>query len=128
LLKAPRLIEFNSNIEPRGNLSFTEGIKEVPFEIKRVYWLYDVPEYQHRGGHAHRTSEQVIICTKGLIEVHLESQEGEQLTFKLDAPKFGLYIPPYWWGTMLFVENAIMIGLASDNFSEDDYIRNKSDF
>lgn len=127
-MKAPRLIEFKSKIEPRGNLSFTEGIEEVPFDIKRVYWLYDVPEGQQRGGHAHKTSEQVIVCTKGQIKVHLESKEGEELDFVLDTAGVGLYIPPFWWGKMLFLEQAIMIGLASDDFSEEDYIRTKSDF
>jgi dTDP-4-dehydrorhamnose 3,5-epimerase-like enzyme len=127
-VKAPRLIEFKSKIEPRGNLSFTEGIEAVPFDIKRVYWLYNVPENQQRGGHAHKSSEQVIICTKGQIKISLESQKGEELNFVLDRPRIGLYIPPLWWGKMLFLEDAIMIGLASDDFSEEDYIRNKSDF
>lgn len=127
-MKAPRLIEFITKLEPRGNLSFTEGLKDVPFKIKRLYWLYDVPDDQERGGHAHKSSEQVIICTKGQIEVQLESREGQKLAFSLDSPKIGLYIPPFWWGKMLFLQDAIMIGLASDDFSEADYIRKKSDF
>lgn len=127
-MKTPRLIEFQSKVDPRGNLSFTQGVIGVPFEIKRVYWLYDVPEAQQRGGHAHKSSKQVIVCTKGQIKVSLESKDGRELDFLLDSPKVGLYIPPLWWGKMLFLEQAMMIGLASDDFLEADYIRIKSDF
>lgn len=127
-MKAPKLIEFKSKLETRGNLSFTEGVEQVPFDIKRVYWLYDVPEGQQRGGHAHKSAEQVIVCTKGQIKLELESKNGEKLDFILDSPKVGLYIPPFWWRKMLFNEQAMMIGLASDGFLEEDYIRTKSDF
>jgi len=127
-LKEPKLIKFENKIDPRGNLTFTEGIKGVPFDIKRVYWLDTVPDEQARGGHAHKSSKQVIVCIKGQIEVQLKSQSGEQLEFTLSEPNIGLYIPPLWWGTMQFNDQAMMIGLASDQFSEEDYIRNKTDF
>ena len=128
LLKKPALYTFEKKIDLRGNLSFLEELKDVPFEVKRVYWLYDVPEQQVRGGHAHKTSEQVIICIKGQIKVLLESKTGEQQEFFLDDPCQGLYIPPQWWGRMVFEDQALMIGLASDEFNESDYIRNKANF
>lgn len=114
--------------DARGNLNFLEELKDVPFEVKRVYWLHDVPEQQVRGGHAHKTGAQVIVCLSGVIEVVLESQNGEVFSCSLDEPNQGLYIPPLWWGKMLFRNKASMLGLASDEFSEEDYIRDRKDF
>lgn len=127
-MKKPKLYTFSERIDARGNLGFLEELKDVPFEVKRIYWLYDVPEQQVRGDHAHKTGEQVIICISGQMEVVLESKKGDVLSYTLKEPNQGLYIPPMWWGKMLFKEKAIMLGLASDEFSEDDYIRNRKDF
>lgn len=127
-MKKPELYTFNQIIDSRGNLSFLEELKDVPFEVKRIYWLNDVPEQQVRGGHAHKTGEQVIICTQGIIEVVLESKDNQRLTYTLDQPDKGLYIPPMWWGKMLFKDKAMLLGLASDEFSEEDYIRNREEF
>lgn len=127
-MKKPALYSFTQKIDSRGSLSFLEELKDIPFEVKRVYWLNDVPEQQVRGGHAHKTGEQVIVCVQGIIEVVLESQTGERLTYTLDQTDKGLYIPPMWWGKMLFRDKAMLLGLASDEFSEDDYIRDKADF
>ena len=127
-MKKPALLKFEKKIDSRGNLSFLEGVNTVPFVVKRVYWLTNVPEQEVRGGHAHKTSEQVIICTRGEILVELESRDGLISKFFLNDPSHGLYIPPLWWGKMIFTNDAMMIGLASDEFSEEDYIRNKSDF
>ncbi len=128
MIKRPELYAFTQIADSRGNLSFLEELKDIPFEVKRVYWLHEVPEQQVRGGHAHKVGEQVIVCIQGVIEVVLESQEGERLTYTLDQPDKGLYIPPFWWGKMLFKYKAVLLGLASDEFSEDDYIRNRADF
>ena len=124
----PHLLSFDSIKESRGDLSFLEELKGVPFEVKRVYWLTSVPEQQTRGGHAHKTGEQVIVAIQGAVEVVLENQSGEILSFTLDSPDQGLYLPPYWWGRMLFKKKAILLGLASDEFSEEDYIRDRKDF
>jgi len=128
MVKRPELYTFNQVSDSRGDLSFLEELKDVPFEVKRVYWLHEVPEQQVRGGHAHKTGEQVIICLQGTVEVVLESQTNEQLSYTLNQPSTGLYIPPLWWGKMLFRGKAMLLGLASDEFSEDDYIRNREDF
>lgn len=128
MAKRPELYSFTRITDARGNLSFLEELKDVPFEVKRVYWLNNVPEQQVRGGHAHKTGEQVIVAMQGIIEVVLESPNGERLSYTLDRPDKGLYIPPMWWGQMLFRDKAILLGFASDEFSEDDYIRNRADF
>ncbi len=124
----PFLISFRSHRAESGKLSFTQSLDEVPFEIQRVYWLWDIPEHQIRGNHAHRTSRQVVVCTNGRIEILLESKDGERLGYTLDNPETGLYIPPLWWGKMVFSQNALMIGLASDEFIEEDYIRRREEF
>lgn len=127
-MKKPELYEFQHVSASRGNLSFLEELKDVPFEVKRVYWLTEVPEQQVRGDHAHKMGEQVIVCMQGVVEVVLESQLGERHSYTLDKPSLGLYIPPMWWGKMLFKGKAILLGLASDEYSEADYIRNRKDF
>lgn len=128
LVAKPELYSFTQITDARGNLSFLEELKDVPFEVKRIYWLNDIPEQQVRGGHAHKTGHQVIICTHGSVEVVLESQTEERLSYTLDQPNIGLYIPPMWWGKMLFKDKAMLLGLASDEFSEEDYIRNREEF
>jgi oxalate decarboxylase/phosphoglucose isomerase-like protein (cupin superfamily) len=127
-VKKPEVYTFDSKPDLRGNLTFLEELKDVPFEVKRVYWLYALPEQQTRGDHAHKTGEQVIIAIQGKIEVLLESKKGELFNCTLDKPNIGLYIPPLWWGKMIFSKNSVMIGLASDEYNEDDYIRNRKDF
>lgn len=127
-LKKPELFEFENISATRGSLSYLEELKDVPFEVKRVYWLTEVPEQQVRGDHAHKTGEQVIICVQGVIEVVLESKTGERHGYTLDKPNKGLYIPPMWWGKMLFKDRAMLLGLASDEFSEEDYIRDREEF
>lgn len=124
----PRIISMNLKEETRGSLGFVDQLTELPFKIERVYWLWDVPEQEVRGGHAHKSSQQLIICTNGEIEVSLESQDGKLEEYLLDTPGIGLYIPPLWWGNMVFSNNATMIGLASDQYDESDYIRNKEEF
>ncbi|WP_323757694.1 FdtA/QdtA family cupin domain-containing protein [Roseivirga sp.] len=127
-MKKPEVYTFDSKPDLRGNLTFLEELKSIPFEIKRVYWLYDLPEQQTRGDHAHKTGEQVIIAIKGKIQVLLESIKGDFFNCTLDKADKALYIPPMWWGKMIFSKNTIMIGLASDEFDENDYIRKRSEF
>ena len=127
-MNEPFEVKIDSLKDTRGALSFLQSSSNFPFNIERVYWLYDVPNDQIRGGHAHKTSQQVIVCLHGEIEVYLESQNGEEFHILLNQPNIGLYIPPMWWGTMEFRQSAILMGLASDEFAEEDYIRNKQDF
>ncbi len=127
-MKKPEVYTFDSKPDLRGNLTYLEELKSIPFEIKRVYWLYDLPEQQVRGDHAHKTGEQVIVAIKGKIEVLLESKKGDLFNCTLDKADKALYIPPMWWGRMIFRKDTIMIGLASDEFDENDYIRKRSEF
>ena len=123
----PFVISLKKEADARGILSFVEQTSDLPFKVERVYWLSQVPDQQIRGDHAHKTSRQIIICISGKIWVSLESLEGQVEEFTLNDPSLGLYIPPLWWGKMVF-HNATMVGLASDRFDESDYIRRKEEF
>jgi dTDP-4-dehydrorhamnose 3,5-epimerase-like enzyme len=126
--ETPRVIQIKGITESRGNLNFIQNDDSMPFAIQRVYWLTAIPERQHRGGHAHKTSKQLIVCLEGKVTIKLESLEGDLLIFELSEPGMAVYIPPMWWGTMFFEQQAKLVGFASDLFSEEDYIRNKSNF
>ncbi len=127
-MNKPFTIELNTKGDSRGLLAYIDDSTDFPFKVERVYWLWEVPEQQVRGGHAHKTSQQVIICTNGEIRVSLESLDGVFKEYILDTPGVGLYIPPLWWGRMIFSGGATMIGLASDPYDEADYIRSREDF
>ena len=126
-MNKPFVISLEKVEDARGVLSFADKSSDLPFKIERVYWLTQVPDQQVRGDHAHKTSRQVIICISGKILISLKSQQGQIEEFTLDDPSQGLYIPPLWWGKMVF-HNATMVGLASDPFDESDYIRRKEGF
>ena len=112
----------------RGNLTFIEGNRHIPFEIKRVYYLYDVPTGAVRGGHAHRSLEQIIIAMSGSFEVIID--DGYVRTsFFLNRPHYGLYIPPGMWRELVnFSSNSVALVLASMPYDEKDYIREYSTF
>ncbi|MGA3058961.1 MAG: FdtA/QdtA family cupin domain-containing protein [Candidatus Bathyarchaeia archaeon] len=107
----------------RGNLSFIEENKHIPFEIKRVYYLYDVPGGESRGGHAHKTLKQFIIAASGSFDVTLD--DGlQRKTFQLNRPYYGLYIPPSIWRELdNFSSGSFCLVLVSDLYNEIDYIR-----
>ena len=96
LLSESRLLNFDKKTDSRGNLSFLESNKHVPFEIKRVYYLYDVPCGATRGGHAHKALEQVVIALSGSFDVILDDGFRKKKYF-LNRPHYGLYIPPGVW-------------------------------
>lgn len=87
-----------------------------------------MPENQKRGGHAHRTDIQLIVCLQGKAKVRLESTQDEEFTVRLESAHQGLIIPPMWWGEMEFSHQAVLLGMASEVFDEEDYIRDKADF
>ena len=124
----PYIIIFRNIEEKRGTLAFAEIKKEVPFDVNRIYWINQLPEEQRRGGHAHRTDQQLIICTQGKVQVRLELVSGEVKNFMMEKSSEGLYIPPMWWGEMQFFDSAVLIGLSSELYNEEDYIRDKSSF
>ncbi|AIY90181.1 hypothetical protein GACE_1137 [Geoglobus acetivorans] len=112
----------------RGNLTFIEENKHVPFEIKRIYYLYDVPSGAVRGGHAHIELHQLIIALSGSFDVIID--DGYQRkSFFLNRPHYGLYIPPGMWREIEnFSSNSVALVLASELYDEEDYIRDYEKF
>ena len=114
--------------DARGNLTFIEGMNHVPFDIKRVYYLYDVPGGESRGGHAHKNLEQFIIAANGSFDVIIDDGYNS-MRFHLNRSYYGLYIPRMVWREIdNFSSGSVCLVLASENFSEDDYIRDYGDF
>ncbi len=118
-----RIIKFPIVKDYRGNLTFIEENKHIPFQIRRIYYLYDVPTSATRGGHAHIKLEQVIIALSGSFEVILDDGYVKK-TFFLNRPHYGLYIPPGIWRELKnFSSNSVALVLASELYEEKDYIR-----
>lgn len=114
--------------DPRGNLSFIEEEKHIPFKIERTYWIYDVPGGQVRGGHAFKEQREFIVAISGSFDVVVDDGVNKQ-TFSLNRSYYGLYIPAGLWRQMRnFSTNSLAMVLSSTQFSEEDYIRKYSDF
>lgn len=123
-----KIIEFCKITDPRGNLTVAEQCQDVPFEIKRVYWTYDVPGGESRGGHAHRALQQCIVAMSGSFHVTLDDGHERQ-TFLLNHPWQGLLIGPGVWRTLDdFSSGAVCMVLASEPFDLDDYIYDYDEF
>lgn len=127
-LNGPEIIQLPKFLDARGNLSFVENFKQIPFEIKRTYWLYDVPGGECRGGHAYRENEEFIIALSGAFDVTVDDGK-EKRTFTLNRSYYGLYIPKGLWREMEnFSSNAFALEFGSTAYSEQDYIRDYDDF
>ncbi len=111
-----------------GYITVAEAQKNIPFEIKRVYWTYYTPDEVVRGGHAHKNLEQVIFAVSGTITFNIENQKGEKKTFVLDHPSKGLYLPKLIWRDIQFSHNAVLLCLASEVYLESDYFRDYEEF
>lgn len=105
-----------------GFISIGEN-KDLPFEVKRVFWTYNTPSHIVRGKHAHYKTEQILISVAGVIEVVLLDVFKNETVFTLDSPKQGLYIPADNWHTMQYSSNAVQIVMASTEYDSSDYIR-----
>jgi len=124
----PYLINLPKIIDSRGNLSVVENHKEIPFDIQRVYWLYEVPTGELRGGHAHTDLQQVLIALHGKCSVTVDDGKNRQ-TFTLDKPNQGLYIGNNIWREMSeFSEGAVCLVLASKPYDPTGYIRDYDEF
>lgn len=122
------IIELSKHHVPQGNISVVENNKDVPFEVKRVYYLYDVPGGESRGSHAHKELFQLIIAASGSFSVTLDDGEVKR-TFLLNRPYQGLLVVPGIWRTLDdFSSGSVCMVLASDVYIKEDYIRDYNDF
>lgn len=122
------IINLPKIFDPRGNLTVAEQLAQVPFEVARVYWTYDVPSGESRGGHAHRRCEEMIVAVSGSFDVTLDNGT-ERHTFHLNHPYQALYVGTGVWRTLDdFSSGAVCLVLASLPFEEEDYIREYDEF
>jgi dTDP-4-dehydrorhamnose 3,5-epimerase-like enzyme len=127
-IKFCKLIDLPKIEDPRGNLTFIENDRHLPFDIKRVYYLYDVPGGALRAGHAHKTLHQFLIAMSGSFDVTVDDGQN-QTKFHLNRSYYGLYIPPMVWREIdNFSSGSICLALASDFFDEADYYRQYPEF
>lgn len=118
-----KLISLQKIADPRGNLTVVEQCKDIPFNVSRVYWTYDVPSGEHRGGHAHRHCQELIVAVSGSFTVTLDNG-SDRCSFLLNHPYQGLYVEAGIWRTLEdFSSGAVCLVLAEDLFEEEDYIR-----
>lgn len=123
-----RLIDLPKISDPRGNLTFIEGGRHVPFPIERIYYLYDVPGGAERGGHAHKELHQLIIAISGSFDIVLDDG-SEKKRFHLNRSYYGLYVGPMIWREMdNFSSGAVGLVLASNRYDESDYYRDYAQF
>jgi len=123
MLRNCKLIDLPVVHNPKGNLTFIEGEKHVPFDVKRVYYLYDVPGGAERGGHAHKELKQFIIAMSGSFDVVLDDGK-EKKSFHLNRPYYGIYVCPMVWRELNnFSSGSVALVLASISYDEADYYR-----
>ena len=123
-----RIVNLPKIADPRGNLTFVEGGGLVPFDIKRVFYLYDVPGGADRGGHALKQCHQFLIAMSGSFDV-IVGESGQKTRFHLNRSYYGLYLPPMLWREMdNFSSGSVCLALASECYSEADYYREYTDY
>jgi len=128
-MDSPHIINFSKiGSQDLGYITVAETQKNVPFEIKRVYWTYYTPQDVIRGGHAHKELQQIIFAVSGSIEFNTLDLEGNEETFILDSPAKGLYIPKLIWRDIKFSHSAVLLCLASELYNEKDYFRDFDEF
>lgn len=123
-----KIIELPKFLDARGNLSFAENFTQIPFEIKRTYWLYDVPGGENRGGHAEINNEELIVALSGAFDIVVDDGK-EKKTFTLNRSYYGLYLPKGLWREIKnFSTNAVALEFGSIPYDANDYIRNYEAF
>lgn len=123
-----KIIELPKFLDARGNLSFAENYKQIPFEIKRTYWIYDVPGGEDRGGHAFKENQEVVIALSGAFDVVVDDGVNRK-KFSLNRSYYGLFIPEGLWRTMEnFSTNSFALEFESMHYEPSDYIRDYDEF
>lgn len=123
-----KIVDLPKITDHRGNLTFIESGRHIPFDIKRTYYLYDVPGGAARAAHGHRNLHQLMISMSGSFDVTLDDGH-EKKVFQLNRSYYGLYIPPMMWRDLdNFSSGAVCMVLASDYYDESDYFRNYNEF
>ncbi len=118
-----KIIDLPKIQDPRGNLTFLQNPNQIPFEIKRTFWTYDVPGGEIRGGHAYYIQEEVIIALSGSFDVVITNSDGSLEKYSLKRSYYGLYLPPKTWRHIEnFSTNALALHVSSSFFSKEDYI------
>lgn len=124
-----KLIELPKILDPRGNLTFLQHPGQIPFEIKRVFWTYDVPGGETRGGHAFKKQEQIIIALSGSFDIVITGTDGHQKKITLNRSYYGLHISPLTWRHIEnFSTNSLALHLASTVYNIADYLYDFDEF
>ena len=127
-MNSPTIIELSRHMDPRGNLSVIEELKDIPFKIKRTYWIYDVPGGEARGGHAFRKNEEFIVALSGAFDVIVDDGESKK-KFTLNRSYYGLYVPAGLWREIdNFSTNSLALEFGSKHYDVNDYIRDYDEF
>ena len=112
-----QIIQLPKIIDPRGNLTFMQSPEQIPFVIERVFWIYDIPGGEIRGGHAYKNQKEIIIALSGSFDVVITNEAGEKETFHLNRSYFGLYIPPATWRHIEnFSTNSLGLHISSSKY------------
>ena len=120
----PRIIELPKIKDPRGNLTFLQHPDHLPFSIQRVFWTYDVPGGETRGGHAYYAQKEFVIALSGSFDIVVRNADGSTNTFQMNRSYYGLYLPAMTWRHMEnFSTNAFSVHVSDSAYNEDDYIR-----
>jgi len=123
-----QIINLPKHLDDRGNLSFIENVTHLPFDIRRVYWIYDVPGGEARGGHAFRDTEEFIVALSGSFDVVIDDGTCKKV-FSLNRSYYGLYIPKGVWREITnFSTNSVAVEFASTDYDPEDYIRDYEEF
>jgi dTDP-4-dehydrorhamnose 3,5-epimerase-like enzyme len=127
-LSEPKIFQLPKIIDPRGNLSFFENCNQIPFEIKRTYWIYDVPGGEKRGGHAYKTLQEFVVALSGSFDIVLHDGKQEY-KFSLNRSYYGLFVPAMYWRSIEnFSTNALALIAANQLYDHKEYIRNFNTF
>jgi hypothetical protein len=125
----PIILDFPKIQDPRGNLTFLQYPNQIPFEIKRTFWTYDVPGGEIRGGHAYYEQKEIIVALSGSFDIVITNGDGTTEKFSLNRSYYGLYVPAKTWRHIEnFSTNSLALHVSSEYFSKEDYIRDFEEF